>query len=291
MRYAILLLLLTGMGLGAQTSSKPSAVFASNLPKTFPELVAALPSLANKMQSDKSSTLFAAYTDAIDKALKKDPSSASAAIPALAKNLQNSDPEVQGITTATLQEFSLLPNYVDLIQQLLPQLLDIISSHNEPAQKCALMDIGPLSIRAPDSAVTVVKAVMLDPQRPEDITAGAAEILLWLRPGDESVQLDILSVMHDPSRPAQLRQEMMGAMGKYPMNPLLVEEVVKTANTSSDIGLRDAAISSASMMGKAVLARISHRLDQIVSDPSESATSHQIAKDAQCHLYGCVETY
>src|ERR1700743_1383150 len=86
----------------AQTISPPTpsvTIRTVNFPQTLPELVALLPALAHDKEltpgSIENSQWFAPYTEATDKALHKDPNSAFDAIPALSKNLQDPDHQVQ----------------------------------------------------------------------------------------------------------------------------------------------------------------------------------------------------
>ncbi len=288
----------------AQTPSAPVpsvTIRTVNFPQTLPELVALLPALIHDKQLTPghvtNSAWFGPFTEAADKALHSDPHSATDAISALSKNLQDPDNEVQYFSLILLYNFSTVrPDYVDLVAPLSGQIAHAISSDDRMTQNAALsitlsIFLGFQTRQRQTPAIYIEPIEKLLLTKPcSDNTPLASGALMHALPTDETAQTDVLSVLNDTNCPRMVRWNVLFLSSNSKVGNLIVDNIVHTANTSDDIVIRDMAITGAKKIGQRALIRIADHLNQIVHDPSESSQSQKNAQDALNALAECQVT-
>lgn len=270
MRYVVPLLMWSVMAV-AQGPATPSP----NLPDTLPELMAALPQAVRTYE-------LVAFDKAFERALQKDPASAADSIPALGRDLQDPDREVRGMSLYYVDRFMRQPDGLDLTRPLANQLTQIIAN-DKSNQGLALELVTSWGPAAPDSLVTTIATLVQSRPESDDLTEGAVDALVFMRPRNRAVEDVVATLLTDRTVPLQTRREVLQHMAHW-VTPLagirLIAAIDLVATSASDKGLRDDAISAAARIGLAALSAIDERLMQITRDPTESNASKELAKAA-----------
>ncbi len=248
------ILFLCALAADAQSSTSSAPPPALTFPTHFPELVTLLPTLHYKMDG-QFPDWFGGYCDALDKALHSEPDSVPGAIPAIAKNLQNSIPQVQQLTLLVLYSVSFVrPDYRDLVKPLLPQIESALSSGNEPTQIFALEAVHVFLVDAPEDLARTLEDVASAPQTSKKVTDGYLEYLIAMRP------YWMVDHARDP------------ALGRK-ITDMVVQEVRRDF-------VRDEALTVAIEIGPTALAPLRDDLTTLLHDSTASEKTHQLARKA-----------
>lgn len=275
MKYAVLLLM-SSMLVFAQQPAAP----APDLPDSLPELAAALPQF---VRTHPKPFDFGPFSNAFDQALRRDPGSAAESIPALGRDLQDPDSDVRGCALALVYALVMESNSPNLIGPLAGQLTQLIAHDNDNIQAGALGTVIYLGASAPDSVVAAISTLLQSRPKSDRVAAAAAMNLVFMRPGNESVENVVATLLTDTAVPLQTRREVLEAMAQWVSRSAgirLIGAIDGIATSATDKGLRDDAISAATRIGPTGVSGIHELLMQITKDPSESNNSKEIAKAA-----------
>lgn len=251
-----------------------------SLPTSLPQLASILPSLIHGKTFQPGP-----FSDAVDAALRKDPSSAIEAVVICGKNLGDSDQQVRLWTLAVLHAIATTAEGPTALKAADDQIAQILVKGDDTSKRLALLIAIDLRQNVPDSFIPPLELLLAAKGASEGIRAGAAGVLVMAKPSDPDVQQMIVNLINDTSQTRNLRSQMIHSCGFPSVGPIITDNVVRIANTTADKDFRDAAIYAATQIDSAAVARIRTRIEAILKDPTESDTSRLTASAASQMLH------
>lgn len=264
-RISVYVLLSCGLCFGQATSGL----------QTLPELIAQIPHLPvnnPSLQGTFSESLTAAYYRA--------PASFKETRPAIMANLRNPEPEVQFQTLITLSALTMYSGDNQMVLSLADQISSILRNGSESSRLAAMLNIGVLGQKAPDVFVPPLEFMLQQRDMSERLTIAAAGTLMDIRPQSEKDVDLVASIVNDPTRPVELRGQVLGSSSHETAGPKLIQLVVSLASSSPEKQMRDVAISCAESIGQKALTPLTPVLKTIANDATESAQSKHVASNA-----------
>jgi hypothetical protein len=260
-----------------------SAVFAqssSPLPQSLPQLAAVLPSLIHNKQFQ-----LGPFSDAVDEAIRNDPSSIPAAMAIATKNLQDPDSAVQANTLGLMHAIAVTPQGASALQIAADPIAHVLIHGDDMSQRMALLVAADLNRRTPDSFIAPLEQLVQAPHTDDTIRTRAAIALGLCRPKDETAQNAISNAIENTTLPQGVRNQILLDSATSDSGSILADNAVRLVNTAVDKSMRDTAILALTKMGPDALARVRQQLTAIQNNPSESLYSHRISYAALHSLH------
>ncbi len=255
--------------------SSVQAQTGQQLPSTLPQLAAVLPALVHAGKYQRGP-----FSDAVDGALRKDPSSAIQAAAICARNLGDPDPQVRIETLAVLHAIAITSQGPIALKPINDQLAHLLLQEDEWSQRLTLLIVTDLRENTSDSFAVPLEQLMRATNVPDRNRIGAASALALARPTDPGAQNAIVNVINDASLSSELRSQIISFTATPYVGTTITDNAVHLANTSTDKEIRDAAISAVTKIGPDAVVRIKDRLIAIQNDTTESLYSHRVASAA-----------
>jgi hypothetical protein len=255
-----------------------SSAFAQNappLPRSLPQLAADLPSLVHNKQFQ-----LGPFSDAVDQAIRNEPSSIPEAAAIAAKDLQDPDPAVKANALGLMHAIAVTPQGASALQVAADPIAQVLTQGDDLSQRMALLVAADLNEQAPDSFIAPLERLVQAPNTDDTIRVRAATALGLCRPKDETAQNLIANAIDNTAVPQSVRNEILFHSASAESGSILTDNAVRLANTATDKSTRDSAIRAVTKMGPNAVARIRQRLVAIQNDPTESLYSHEVSSAA-----------
>lgn len=245
------------------------------LPTTLPQLASILPALvhSNRFQ-------LGPFSDAVDKALRDDPTSAAKASVICASNLSDPNEEVQVNTLTLLHVLALRQNGPELVAPAVAKITAALDSGSDMSKRLGVLIVSDLNESTPDSMIPAVERLLSAQTSSDRLLAASAEALAHARPTDDEAQSTIANLLLDNSRSVNQRNQVAYAVAFPKTGTKVVDSIVQLANTSPNIQMRDSAITAATRIGPGAVNQLRPLLTTIMANSSESLSSHRTANHA-----------
>ena len=256
-------------------ASSALAQNAPQLPQSLPELAAVLPSLVHNKQFQ-----LGPFSEAVDEAIRHNPSSIPTAAAIAAKDLQDPDPAVKANVLGLMHAIAVTPQGASALQVAADPIAQVLTQGDDLSQRMALLVATDLNQQAPDSFMAPLEQLVQAANTDDTIRTRAAMALGLCRPKDETAQNVISKAIDNTALPQSVRNEILLDSASVDSGSILTDNAVRLANTAIDKSTRDTAILAVTKMGPIVVARIRQRLAAIQDDPTESLYSHRVTNAA-----------